>query len=328
MGMAVFSGDSPVMVPLRLRIFLLIVVFVWSTSYVAIRYSVVSFDPGSMAFIRFTVASICMLFVYFTLPKHHHLTVMEWAKVALLGLIGFSCYNFALSSGERQVPAGITSFVVSQTPIVVAILAAIFLREKITLKALVGICVTFFGTLIILYGDSKGWHFTLGFLWIVVACISLSVYLAFQKPLLKKLHPLEFVALTIWFGWLFLLPYAGSAYHEIFQAPLSHTLMIAYLGIFPGAISYVLWSYVVSRIDLSKAAPYLYLGPFMTMLIAWVILDETPTYTTFGGGMVMILGAYLVNRSRESLLQTISKKFPRRKYLLSGSAKKAKLFVF
>ena len=58
--------------------------------------------------------------------------------------------------------------------------------------------------------------------------------------------------------------------------PLPATLAVIYLGVFPGAIAYVLWSYALARMPASILSTFLYLSPALAILIAWVWIGEVP----------------------------------------------------
>ena len=85
---------------------------------------------------------------------------------------------------------------------------------------------------------------------------------------------------------------------ELPAAPLSATLGIIYMGVFPGALSYAIWSQVLQRLPASSAASLLYLVPILSVALAWVILRETPTAMSLLGGALVLLGVVAVNWRR------------------------------
>jgi drug/metabolite transporter (DMT)-like permease len=73
---------------------------------------------------------------------------------------------------------------------------------------------------------------------------------------------------------------------------------VIYLGIFPGALGYVCWAYVLSRLPAARAGVFLYLVPAFALLIAWLWLGEQPAAQALLGGALVVAGVVVVNRTR------------------------------
>src|SRR3954466_9454386 len=86
--------------------------------------------------------------------------------------------------------------------------------------------------------------------------------------------------------------------HEIRAAPIASTLAGVYMGIFPTALSYMMWAKVISRMHVSRAVSFLYLVPVFAVFIAWLWLGEVPAPLAVAGGTMVIAGVILVNTSK------------------------------
>src|SRR5579862_9221884 len=103
-------------ISIKIKLAILIVVVLWASAFVGIRIGLQGYSPGSLALLRFLVASICMFFVYLKQTKRPHIKGQDLCIVLIAGFVGIGFYHIALNFGEIVVPAGIASFVISQSP--------------------------------------------------------------------------------------------------------------------------------------------------------------------------------------------------------------------
>ena len=102
-------------------------------------------------------------------------------------------------------------------------------------------------------------------------------YFVLQKHYLRRYSALEFTTYAVWAGTLMLLVFSRGALDTVLAAPVGATLAVVYLGVFPAAIGYVAWAFVLSSWSASRATTALFAVPVLSVLIAWVWLGEVPT---------------------------------------------------
>ncbi|MFC1984088.1 DMT family transporter [Chloroflexota bacterium] len=273
-----------------------IALLLWSSSYAAVRASLPAFTPGHIALLRFLIASILLaIFAFSThikLPK-----LKDVPMIFLLGFLGVFVFHTAQNYGMITVTAGSSGMTMGSVPIFTAVLAAIFLREKLKLWCWFSIFISFLGVFLIALGEREGVKFDLGIVLILTATIAAAVYFVLQKPYLIKYTALQLVTYMIWAGTLPLLVFTPGLIKEVVHAPLEANIAVIYLGLFPSAVAYITWSYALSRAPASITTSFLYLQPLLAVFIAWIWLDEVPPLISIIGGFVTILGVFLVNKS-------------------------------
>jgi drug/metabolite transporter (DMT)-like permease len=266
----------------------------WASAFAGIRAGLRAYSPAHLAILRFLVAS-AVLAVYAGIAHFRRPEMRDLPGLALTGAIGITFYNIALNYGETRVTAGAASLLIASVPIWTALFARFMLHEKLTPLGWFGVLLSFAGVALIASGEGEGIRLSPQALIILAAAITSSVYMIMQKHYLGRYSALEFSAYSIWFGTLLMFPFGGGFFHSLRSAPVSGTLAVVYLGIFPGALAYVAWAYVLSHGTAGRTATLLYMIPVMAIGIAWLWLGEVPRWISLVGGAIALAGVVMVN---------------------------------
>ena len=287
-----FTGN----IKFRLFLALSFCILLWASAFVGIRSALGGgYTPGSLALLRFLVASVSLgIYAYFTgmsLPKKEDIAV-----IVITGFVGITVYHVALNFGEVSVRAGTASFIISSIPILTAMFSMYFFRQFLNLWGWIGIFIGFAGIAFISFSESNFDKLNWGTLLVFLAAVGGSLYVIFQKKLLKKYNALEVTSYSIWAGTLFMLVFLPNLVRDIRIARVSATIDIVYLGIFPGAIAYVLWNYALNKFkSAAHITTFLYFSPIMTMIIGVIWIGELPDFYTIIAGLIVLTGVILAN---------------------------------
>lgn len=274
-----------------------ITVVLWASAFVGIRAVGPSFSPGSLTLGRLAVAAVVLGIVVLPTLKVWP-RGREWLPIAAYGVMWFAGYNVALNAAEHLLDAGTSAMLINVSPILIAVLAGVILKEGFPRWLLIGSAVAFGGVAMIALGSGqRSTADVTGVLLCLLAAVLASVSAILQKPVLRKFTAGQATWFGIMVGTLCCLPWTGQLISEVQAAPMPATLGMVYLGIFPTAIAFTTWAYALSLISAGKLAATTYLVPGTTILISWAVLQEIPSIWGLVGGAVCLAGVALTRRN-------------------------------
>jgi drug/metabolite transporter (DMT)-like permease len=268
----------------------------WSSAFVAIRHLGHDVTPGALSLGRLLVAAIALT-VPLLRSRRSRMTRNEVLLLLLCGVAWFGVYNIALNDSERRIDAATAAMLVQVGPIVVALLAALFLGERLTGWLLAGIAIAFGGVVVIGTATrSDGGSNVAGVGLALLAAVTYAIGVVTQKVLLRRLSGIEVVCYACWIGVVVCLPWSGDLVDVVRHGDGADLAWIGYLGLFPTAIAFSLWAFALRHTDAGKQAITTFLVPLITAVMAWVLLDEVPPVLAFLGGALCVVGVLVTRR--------------------------------
>jgi drug/metabolite transporter (DMT)-like permease len=216
----------------------------------------------------------------------------------LSGVLWFGLYMVVLNWGEQQVDAGTAALVVNVGPLLIALLGARLLGDPMPPRLLAGMAVSFAGAVTVgLSMSGGGGNSVLGVALCLLAAVAYAGGVVAQKPALGHGSALQVTTFGCLVGAVGCLPFAGQLVHQAAHAPLSATLNMLYLGVFPTALAFTTWAYALARSTASRMGATTYAVPALVVLMSWLVLGEVPGVLTMAGGVLCLAGV-AVSRSR------------------------------
>ncbi len=282
----------------------------WGVSFVATKVAIQEVSPTTVVWLRFAMGILVLgaavlLRGQFILPPRSDL-----AYFALLGFLGITFHQWLQSTGLLTAQATTTSWIVATTPIFMALLGWLILKERLLWLQILGIGVAFLGVLLVVTeGDlaslAQGKFGTYGDFLVLISAPNWALFSVLSRRGLQR-HPASLLVFYVMvFGWLFttVLFLLGAGWTEIASLTWKGWLAISFLGIFCSGISYVFWYDALAVLTVAQTGAFVYLEPFVTVIVAAVILDEPFLLASALGGLAILVGVWLVQAGGKRLAQ-------------------------
>ncbi|NHJ19510.1 MAG: DMT family transporter [Candidatus Lokiarchaeota archaeon] len=299
---------------------LILMVLIWSFSFVLVDIAVEFISPMSLALTRFLIASLVFILVdIFFLIRHRiqkhkeedkksklGFSKMEWIYIIIASFCGVTIF-FAIqySAIELIGPSLPALFVCLLSPVLITILALIFFKEKLTRFKLIGFVIaTIGGFLLVTGGDLRTLtpetpNF-LGYLFALVTPILWAIYTIVTKKISNEKSNLITLKYIAYFGTIELFFFVlFSNELLIFIQNLTNVFVLMsgiYLGVGCYIIGYFIWQKSQKELKSSKGASFLYIEPFLTLLFS-IFLKRTEIIVVWNliGGIIVLVAVLIIN---------------------------------
>ena len=278
-------------------------VLVWGASFVATKVALRDVSPVTVVWLRFAMGvAILGLAValrrQFALPRREDL-----AYFALLGFIGITFHQWLQSTGLLTAQASTTAWIVATTPVFMALLGWLLLKERLGWVKAGGIALAALGVLLVVSkGDwsamSSGQFGTAGDFLILISAPNWAVFSVISRRGLQSHPAARMMFYVMGFGWLFtsVLLFTGPGLSEIGQLQLVSWLGLGFLGIFCSGLAYIFWYDGLQAVPAAQMGAFLYLEPLVAVVVAAIVLNEPLLLASVIGGGIILAGVWIVNR--------------------------------
>jgi drug/metabolite transporter (DMT)-like permease len=277
----------------------------WGGTFTAARVVAQHVAPYSASFLRFFTASLFLIVII--IMKEGRIPRLRRHQVipaVLLGMTGVFAYNVFFFLGMQTIAAGRASLIVATNPIFISLLSALFFRQRLDAKKVMGIFLCLTGaTIVISRGDplsiftgGVGW----GDVYLLGSVASWVVYSLIGKVIMKDFSPLAAVTYSCLIGAAALLP--PALLENITELAGGFSLTdwagILYLAFFGTVLGFFWYYQGIQAIGLSRASVFINLVPVSGVFWGWLILGEAVNFSLLAGAALVVGGVYLTNRPR------------------------------
>lgn len=275
--------------------------FINSTSPGMTKVGLFEIPPLTFAFLRFVIASLCILPFFIYKKGHKFSTIRDLVPLSLLATINI--VFFAI--GIKLTTANIGGTLYAAVPLLAGLILFIFFKKSLAKEKIVGIIIGFIGVLLIALLPllERGNIFAgnlLGNMLIACGVIFWSLYMVYSKKLYKTYSPFITLSSIIFTTTIALIPFF---LWELYSSPgwwntvtISGISSVFYVGIFISVLAYLCVQYAIKHGGAVLAGTTFYITPVLGVIVNFLLLGEQLTPGFVVGSILALIGTYLVVR--------------------------------
>lgn len=280
---------------------LALVCFFWGTTWLASHDGVQHMPALQMAGIRQLIGGSCyvLFFIYKGIKWPNR---KEWQTIFILSILNFFLSNGLATWGVQYISAGLGAIIGAIFPLWLVVIGLFVSKSKVSSRAVIGLLLGFGGVCIIFYEhlqDFLNSDFRFGIILSLVATWTWAFGTLYTKKHAANFNPYFSLGLQMVISGIALYSVAHVTHRAvpITVIPGRSWIAIGYLVLFGSIISFIAYLYALQNLSTEQTSIYAYINPIVAVLSGWIVFGEKLTVFIAVGGLVALLGVYLVNKA-------------------------------
>jgi drug/metabolite transporter (DMT)-like permease len=279
----------------------------WSVNYVVGRTAPGVVAPHMLALLRWALAGLLLAaFAWPELKAKRSLIAKSCWHYMVLGALGMWICGAWVYIGARSTVATNIALIYALSPVCIALVSALWLRERLGRAQWLGIALAMVGLLHVVvkgqWAQLAQVQFVAGDAWILACTVAWTLYAILLKRWPSEFSPMARLVLIISGGVTLLVPL--TLIEALSGLPLTQTqwgwptlALVTAAAVFPAAGAYLAYATIQKELGAARAALTLYLGPVYAAVSAWAVLGEPIAAHHVVGAAVILPAIYLASRS-------------------------------
>ena len=278
----------------KFTLLILLTTFLMGSSFAVGKIGLSYSSPLLLAGLRFTLAGFIMAVSVIVIKRPHPVSKGNWIKMLIIGTFQTAGVMGCIFLSLRTITASESSILTFTNPLLVVVFGTLFLKTRYKFYQWVGVLLGLVGVSIAVGAQIE---LKIGVLFGILS----AVFWAISTLLVKKWGALfntwVLSAYQMLFGGLLLLLGSFILEKQVFILNSNSLFILLWLSIMSSIVQFAVWYYLLQKGDPGKTSAYLFLAPFFGVLSGWLLLGETLYPSIIVGGLFIIIGIYLVNRT-------------------------------
>lgn len=273
---------------------ILLTTFLMGSSFAVGKIGLTYSSPLLLAGLRFILAGFIMAVIVLALKRPHPVSKGNWIMILIIGSFQTVGVMGCIFLSLRTISASESSILTFTNPLLVVVFSTIFLRVRFKLYQWVGVLLGLLGVSVTMGAQIE---FKIGILFGILSAVFWAIATLLAKRWGTFFDIWVLSAYQMLFGGILLL--VGSSFLEkpFFVLNGNSLFILLWLSIMSSIVQFAVWYYLLQKTDPGKTSAFLFLAPFFGVLSGWILLGEPLYPSLIVGGLFIVIGIYLVNRT-------------------------------
>ncbi|MGX2958841.1 DMT family transporter [Peribacillus sp. JNUCC 23] len=283
---------------------LILCVVVWGSNFVFGKILVQDFSPTMLTMLRLLFIVLVLIGLSLYKKGFRRVNNVDLMWLFVLGVIGVFVNQWSFFMGLQTADPTTSALILATTPILTSFLAAVFLKEKLTTRMLMGSFLAVIGIyFVVTKGNLSTIHIDKGLLWIVVTMITFAIMIIMTRVLSQRVDPLTITLYSNLVGFIVAIPFAFSLDAPIrISFDISDWALLIGTAVIVHGIATLIWNNNIRHVDASKASILSNLEPFVAMVTGFILLSKPITSVELLGSLFIVGGVVLSTYQRKKAI--------------------------
>ena len=277
-------------------------ILLWSTSATVTKLLLSNLNSMQILFISSFIAFIFLLIINLVkgnLKELKKYKLKDYVQIFIIGLLGTFLYNLFLYLGISKMQASDAFIINYLWPIMTVLCACIILKEKLTLRKIIAIIISFIGVVIVA-GNGNILNITKNNLTGAIYCIIAAISCGLFSSLNKKKNYNKFSTTMLFYLFSFLICLVYMLVSNKFYVPETNQFLgLLWIGIFTSAVAFTSWVLALEKGDITKISNLAYITPFLSLIWTGLILKEKISIYAVLGLVIIVLGIFVQMKEKK-----------------------------
>ncbi|ACM15930.1 TPA: DMT family transporter [Bacillus pacificus] len=283
-------------------LYLILASSIWGGMYVVVKVLVSVIPPLELVWLRYLVAIVALLIIGFVTKQKWRIEKRYFLIIIAIGVIGYAISIVTQETGTMLSSAQMGAIITSSTPAFMVVFAWLILKERLTFKKGISVCLATIGVIIIVGIGDLNMSNMLGGISLLIAALTWALMSVLVKRLPSDYSQIVVTTYSTLVALIVLTPFVLPRLHAIDVSQLTRPTIwggLLYLGIISTAVAFLLWNRGLQMLNASSGGLFFFFQPVVGTLLGWLILGEKIGVTFWVGSTLILIGVLLVIREKQ-----------------------------